>query len=533
MGVRLTLLAYMVRSRIGASWRTSGTLGKASLILRLIAIGLAAFYAAVMIMLTCYTEPREKPDELSVMVRGFLHSIGWRAEDVAVLIAALPTAALLYYLWKRGVSIGVPACDYELVLSQPIRVSDYLQAHMAYDVLLDLVSPVTLFMVGATAVWSELFSLNRAKALSSVLALLVLASLVKSMCYLAQLASRSMEASGRHQLLRLGVLAYTAGGLAHSLLAGRPSPLLGLPFLAPSLALAYCFTLSRPFSVIVALLLASLAMLAVCFTAALKAAERAGIDYLAPWAGIRVRLERSARIPWEPSKAVAYAVLDRRSIAFIAVAPTVVLALLLAVVRLLPLGGEELFTPVLGMSCAFTVVVTILLLAALADNFAHILWIVRVYAGDEAIVLRAVREILARSTFAIWLGALAPLIVAVALLGGSLLVLGVIVLGLPVSLATSVLALWMAVKLAARRRIIRAEEASEQVAAVMDAIFLIVGLPAMALVAGICIPAVLAASGGAAWPLYASAAGLAMTPLLLRLGTRFLTDKLSEAEYAS
>ncbi len=152
------------------------------------------------------------------------------------IVSSVLMAFTLIMLILMPPSLPVSEAEYELVLSQPIEIRDFV---LSKEFLRAFQQFALLPYVVSVLIISLMLAPNLPKALLTVLSALMLTTYFALLDISINLVELTLEKRGLRKLFRLACLAYLMVGLAQTALIRNPSPLLAMPLEPLGRALVY------------------------------------------------------------------------------------------------------------------------------------------------------------------------------------------------------------------------------------------------------------------------------------------------------
>ncbi|ABL78860.1 hypothetical protein [Thermofilum pendens] len=332
-------------------------------------------------------------------IRGFLRSLGLDKEKLIDILSALtllyPLASIAFMRplapGRRDAVLIVREAEYELVLSQPVGMDTYIAGHALFDVAasaLPIISlagliPLALDVSGGSA---KAFLLP----LSALLQVLFLSYLRLSVGVLR----KALSSKGWTLPARSIAAAYAVGGVAHSLVEGRVSPLLSLPLRPVWECVIYPFTRAETVADLLLALAETALVTLLLFAAAVRLSVYVSpedvlpLEYLFREASSRKGIARGPSLDFSSPESAVKSFVLRRSLLSpghlkgFSVLLAASVAVALVAVRLLgPLKGEALMlVPVFLVYMAMIPLFGFLSQKLAEDVQAY--WVYRVYSAS-------------------------------------------------------------------------------------------------------------------------------------------------------
>ncbi len=237
-------------------------------------------------------------------VRPYLHGLGLDHCSIAVLISGFLIIYTIYTL-VRGKPIYLREEEYEVLLSQPISLDEFMLA----NIISILVSPLVLAPAFfGLALFGMVFTGDPIRGVLVMFGGLILLSGAIMIEILFKLAVRK---TGHKLLLIIMFIALLAAGITHSLIAGTYSLILGIPYMPIAASLVYPFSKSVSLAGAIAVLLLGYVEISGLSLVASVLSRRIDIEDLSPRSIVNIKLVEGGvpRIRYGSPRSILYSYL--------------------------------------------------------------------------------------------------------------------------------------------------------------------------------------------------------------------------------
>ncbi len=162
----------------------------------------------------------------------------------AVLVALTVLAAIL-----TRPNVPVREAEYELVLTQPIEIKDFIMGKTLVGVAQQFIFLPFIFSI---LVFASFLAPNPVKVLLATLSLILLITYFALLDAATNVLALALAKRGLRRAFRVACLAYLIAGLTHTALLGRPSPILAIPLKPLAASLIYSLAVSPSVAEVVA-----------------------------------------------------------------------------------------------------------------------------------------------------------------------------------------------------------------------------------------------------------------------------------------
>ncbi len=213
---------------------------------------------ALLFVLLAVTTPHQRPHSTSPLIYELTSRLGLSKEVITDSLSAVLTFITTYLIFlSRSRYLVIKEELYELILSQPVSITDVVLARLVYDSVFPLLT-MTPFIIVITL-------LITAGSLGSFKAFLLIPAIALAMVLTSVAADlgRSLLSvvSGRViKLCRVVATAYLITGATHSLIIRYVSPILSIPLRPVAASLTYPLARSSTLTDALLALIGSLAM---------------------------------------------------------------------------------------------------------------------------------------------------------------------------------------------------------------------------------------------------------------------------------
>jgi len=218
---------------------------------------------------------------ISYGIRAFLLAHGLNRFAVADMVSAALTAITVLAFALTPPKVSVRGAEYELVLTQPIEVRDFIMGKA-------LVSATQQFMfvpyILSMLIISSFIAPNPTKALLAILSFLLISTYFTLLDTATNLVALALARRGLRKAFRAACLAYLAVGLAHTALLKYPSPILAVPLKPLAASLTYSLAISPSVAEVGGWLALSLIPIAAIFALIPPLADAVEVEDLKPLA---------------------------------------------------------------------------------------------------------------------------------------------------------------------------------------------------------------------------------------------------------
>jgi len=227
-------------------------------------------------------------------LRAFLATYGLNRFVITDVVGSVLTALTALTFAFASPKVPVREAEYELVLTQPIEVRDFITGKALVSVVQQFIFlPYVLSML----VFALFLAPSPAKALLATTSLLVITTYFALLDTATNIVALALAKRGLRKAFRLACLTYLIAGSIHTAMLGRPSPLLAVPLKPLAASLIYSLAISPSTAEVAGWLTLSLAPAALMFLLIPPLADTVGVEDLKPVAlpGTARREERAGK----------------------------------------------------------------------------------------------------------------------------------------------------------------------------------------------------------------------------------------------
>jgi len=196
-------------------------------------------------------------------LRAFLIAHGLNRFVIADIVSATLMTLTTLALILTPPNVPVREAEYELVLTQPIEIRDFIVGKALAGIAQQFIFlPYVLSML----VFASFLAPNPAKALLAVLSFLFLSAYFALLDVATNLVALVLAKRGLRRVFRAACLTYLMIGLAHTALLRYPSPILAAPLKPLATSLTYSLAISPSIAEVAAWLALSIIPIAAVFS---------------------------------------------------------------------------------------------------------------------------------------------------------------------------------------------------------------------------------------------------------------------------
>lgn len=212
-------------------------------------------------------------------LRAFLIAHGLSRFIIADIASAVLMALTALVFILTPPNVPVREAEYELVLTQPIEIRDFIVGKALVSVAQQFVFlPYVLSML----VFASFLAPNPAKAVLATLSLVLISAYFALFDAATKVVALVLAKRGLRRVFRVAFLAYLIIGLAHTALLRRPSPILTAPLKPLAASLIYSLALSPSITEVVTWLALSIIPTAAALLLIQALADVVGVEDLKP-----------------------------------------------------------------------------------------------------------------------------------------------------------------------------------------------------------------------------------------------------------
>ncbi len=227
-------------------------------------------------------------------LRVFLAAHGLNRFVIADAVSAVLMALTVLVAILTPPNVPVREAEYELVLTQPIEIRDFIMGKALVSVVQQFIFlPYILSML----VFASFLAPNPAKALLATLSLILITTYFALLDVATNVLALALAKQGLRRAFRVACLAYLVAGLTHTSLLRQLSPILTIPLKPLATSLIYSLAVSPSVTKVVAWLALSAIPVAVVFLIIPPLASAVSVEDLKP-----VALPGTARREGEAKK---------------------------------------------------------------------------------------------------------------------------------------------------------------------------------------------------------------------------------------
>ncbi len=212
-------------------------------------------------------------------LRAFLIAHGLNRFIIADIASAVLMALTALVFILTPPNVPVREAEYELVLTQPIEIRDFIMGKALVSVAQQFVFlPYVLSML----VFASILAPNPAKAVLATLSLVLISAYFALFDAATKVVALVLAKRGLRRVFRVAFLAYLIIGLAHTALLRWPSPILTAPLKPLAASLIYSLAISPSITEVVTWLALSIIPTAAALLLIQALADVVGVEDLKP-----------------------------------------------------------------------------------------------------------------------------------------------------------------------------------------------------------------------------------------------------------